>query len=72
MNAAKIKKANELFQLAVELSVQELASFLTTNCAGDADLQAFVEQLLSHDAGGMAEFMCRPVFSPTPDQAQVP
>ncbi len=52
MNAAKIKKANEVFQLAVELPARERASFLTTHCDGDADLQAFVEQLLSHDAAG--------------------
>ena len=70
MNAAKIKKANEIFQLAVELPVDERASFLETNCAGEANLRAFVEQLLSHDAAGMSEFMCRPVFTPTPEGTQ--
>ncbi|MCH8838978.1 MAG: ABC transporter permease, partial [Candidatus Marinimicrobia bacterium] len=72
MNAAKIKKANEIFQLVVELPVEELESFLTTHCAGDTDLRAFVEQLLSHDAAGMGEFMCRPVFMPTPEETQDP
>ncbi len=46
MNAAKIKKANEIFQLAVELPVEELESVLTTHCAGDTDLSPdFPDQL---------------------------
>ena len=70
MNAAKIKKAKEIFQLAVDLPADELEQLVKNRCAGDADLQAFVEQLLSHDAGGMGEFMCRPVFTPTPEGKQ--
>ncbi|MFQ5806601.1 MAG: protein kinase [Phycisphaerae bacterium] len=65
MDAGKIKRAEEIFQLAVERPVEERESVLNESCAGDAGLRAFVDQLLSHDATGMGEFLCRPVFTPS-------
>ena len=63
MDATQIKRAKEVFQLVVDLPDEQRESLLTKHCAGDAHLRAFVQELLSHDAAGMGEFMCKPVVA---------
>lgn len=69
MNAARIKKANEIFQAVADLPDEERESCLAANCSGDKDMRGFVEQLLSHDANGMGGFLCQPVFTPVPEES---
>ncbi len=69
MDETTIKKAEEIFQLVVDLPTEQRERALAERCAGDADLRTFVEQLLSHDATGMGEFLCKPVFTPVPNDA---
>ena len=69
MDAEKIKRAEEIFQIAIDLPVEERERVLRERCADDGGLRAFVERLLSHDAVGLGEFMCNPVFTPALDEA---
>lgn len=69
MDAAKIKRANEIFQAVADLPDKERESCLAANCSGDNDLRGFVEQLLSHDAAGMGGFLCQPVFTPVSEES---
>ncbi|UCC30909.1 MAG: serine/threonine protein kinase [Phycisphaerales bacterium] len=68
MEAAKVKQAEQLFQIAIGLPASERDTLLAERCAGDAGLRALVDQLLAHDATGMGEFMQQPVFMPVPDR----
>ncbi len=43
------QRIDELVQVAVELAPDERAAFLDETCAGDAELRAHVERLLSYD-----------------------
>ena len=72
MDASKLNKAKEIFQLVVDLPVEERESGLAAQCGDDADLRTFVEQLLRSDAEGMGEFMREPVFTPPPDSIVQP
>jgi tetratricopeptide (TPR) repeat protein len=68
MDAAKIKKAKEVFQLAADLPPDRRAAVVAEHCAEDATLKALVERLLAHDAVGMGEFLDQPAFTPAPDE----
>jgi len=70
MDAEKIKRAGEIFQVAVELPEAQRAAALDQQCGDDAELRAFVEQLLAHDATGMGGFLGTPVFTPTPGASE--
>src|ERR1700704_4904803 len=53
MNPERLQKIDRVFQSALDLSPQRWASFLDNACAGDAELRAEVESLLSaHQAAG--------------------
>jgi serine/threonine protein kinase len=47
-----LKRLEELFHQAVALPADQRPAFLDAACAGNADLRAAVETLLSHDATG--------------------
>ena len=51
MTDVDIHLLRELFLEAVELSVPERAAFCVERCAGDAELQTRLEQLLAADSG---------------------
>ena len=68
MDAADINRAKQIFQIAVELPPEQREAVVTTHCAGNADLRALVEELLSCDAKGLGDFLCRPVFAPMLEQ----
>jgi len=72
MDAARINRAKEIFQFVVDLPEEERDSSLVARCGDDADLRAFVEQLLRSDAEGMGDFMREPVFTPPPDMVAQP
>lgn len=69
MDAAKIKRAEEIFQVAVDLPTDQRGPVIGEYCAGDAELRTFVEQLLAHHETGMGEFLRQPAFTPVFDQA---
>lgn len=64
MDEARVKKAEEIFQLVVELAAEDRESFLTKQCGPDVELRVFVDELLMHDATGMGGFLRKPVFTP--------
>jgi tetratricopeptide (TPR) repeat protein len=72
MDASKIKRAEEVFHIAIDLPPAQREPVLERECAGDARLREFVDQLLSHDIAGMGDFLCKPVFTPAlEDDGQV-
>ena len=68
MDTAKIRQAEQIFQIAADRPTEQRSRIIEERCAGDADLRAFVEQLLAHHEAGLGEFLSRPVFTPVPDQ----
>ena len=64
MVGENIKRAEEIFQVAVEAPAGQRPAILDRDCDGDTVLRAFVEQLLSNDEAGMGEFLRKPVFTP--------
>lgn len=70
MNAADINRAKQIFQIAVELPPVQREAVVTAHCAGNADLRSLVEELLSCDAKGLGDFLCRPVFAPMLEQGE--
>src|SRR5467141_169884 len=57
MNPERLQKIDRVFQLALDVPPQRWASFLDNACAGDAELRAEVESLLSahQNAGSFIE-----------------
>src|SRR5436305_1871504 len=58
MNGERWKKAKDLFHEALERSVAERGSFLDAACAGDTEMRAQIEQLLSSND---SDFMHEPI-----------
>ncbi len=67
MDVERIKSAEEIFQIVADLPADQRESVLSSRCAGDATLRAFVDQLLRHHETGMGSFMRRQVFTPSPN-----
>jgi tetratricopeptide (TPR) repeat protein len=67
MDPAKTRRAGEVFQAIAELPEEQRAAALERQCGEDAELRAFAEQLLAHDATGMGDFLRKPVFTPAPE-----
>ena len=57
MNVSRRKKAEELFQVAVDLTVDRRAEFLNDQCGSDAELRTDVEQLLHAHDSDMGDFL---------------
>ena len=66
MDQATLKKAEEIFQVVVDLPAEQRAPVLADRCAGQANLREFVERLLANHEAGMGTFMRAPVFTPPP------
>ena len=69
MDAAKIKKAREIFERTIGLPLQEREAILSEQCAADPDLRAFVERLLTYESAALEGFLSDPAFTPAPDEA---
>ncbi len=61
MNQEQWRKIEDIYHAALELSENERSEFLDLNCAGDKELRAEVESLISsHDQSG--DFLAKPDF----------
>ncbi len=76
MDTNRFRKVRELFEQALERSVEECAPFLDASCGGDAELRAEVERLLAADvaSGGFLEepaVHLPPSFAKKPETAGI-
>jgi len=69
MDPVRFALAESIFQEALPLDGTQRAVLLTMRCGEDDALRSFVENLLSHDKGGMSGFLDREVFT---ERAPVP
>ena len=66
MSEPAFQRVEELFHEAVEVEPGRRAAFLDAGCGGDSALRAAVQELLDHDAEGVAStFLASPVARPT-------
>jgi len=64
MTVARLKRAQELFEQALDRSSNERLAFLRTACDGDASLLDEVLSLLEHDQRAEDTFLQIPTFQP--------
>ncbi len=63
MDASRIRKAENIFQQAVDLPLDARGALLDQSCQSDPELRRYVEALLAHHDSGMGEFLETPVFA---------
>lgn len=63
LDAARLARAEEIFQELVGFSHEKRRAVLADRCGDDAELRAFVEQLLESDAQGLTRFLETPAVA---------
>ncbi len=72
MNAEHRKRAEELFQAAVDLPADQRAAFLEERCGADAALRADVDELLRTYEAETAGFLRTPAFGKVTEPGEKP
>ncbi len=62
MTGRQLQRARAIFEKLVDVPPDQRDPLLAEACNGDQQLQAFVEELLANDDGGMGEFMATPAY----------
>jgi hypothetical protein len=60
MNGEQLKKAQSIFEEAVDLPASRRGPILAERCGDDEELRAFVEQLLASNDQGLGDFLQAP------------